>query len=81
MLLFPETDTSNTGGKRGHEDMVANSSLQVQSEETGHTEVDQWVKGEGCGKPKVGGLGKAQRPQLQRKEKLGAFIISRELRI
>lgn len=60
MLHFPETDTSNTGGKRGHEDMVTNSSLQVQSEETGQTEVDQWVEGEVCGKPKVGGLGKAQ---------------------
>lgn len=63
VLHFPETDTSNTpntGGKRGHEDMVANSSLQVQSEETGHIEVDPWVEGEVCGKPKVGGLGKVQ---------------------
>lgn len=55
----PNRRHQNTEGKKGHEDKVASSFFQLQSEEPEHTALDRWVEGDVCGRLKAWGFGQS----------------------
>lgn len=79
-LPFPTQAHQNTGGKKGHEDKVANAYFQLQSEEPEHMVLDQWVEGDACGRLEAWALDKAQLSEVPGKEeKPGGFIVSKNV--